>query len=279
MKNFCCAITGANGYLGSVFCNALHNREIEVIQLTRDSPEAFNLKDGIEPDYFRLKKINCLIHCAWDFNVTEDEYENINSGGAIKLFKAAKEAGVEKMIFISSMSAFYNCKSRYGITKLKTEVELLPLGVIVVRPGLVYGDKPKGMLGVFVRLVRRSPIIPIVGDGRYVQHTCHEEDLGNLITELITLPVSSKTPPIVAANSIGISLKEILDNVSAKVGKKPLYIYIPWKIVWVGLLIAEKMKINLPLKSDSVIGLVFPDINPNFDMLRPYKSKFRAFNN
>jgi hypothetical protein len=91
--------------------------------------------------------------------------------------------------------------------------------------------------------------------------------------------VLSPISPIVAANSISLSLKEILDTLSAKAGKKPLYIQIPWKLVWVGLVVAEKMKINLPLKSDSIIGLVFPDVQPNFDTLRPYKSEFRAFKN
>lgn len=277
MVKFRCAVTGANGYLGSVTCSALRAGGIEVVPLSRDGENVFNLRDGVDADFFRSRKINCLIHCAWDFKANNEEYVATNVGGSVKLFKAAHEAGVDKMIFISSMSAFDNCKSRYGATKYKTEIDLLSMGALVVRPGLVYGDKPRGMLGVFTRLVKFSPIIPLVGGGGYVQYTTHEEDLGMLLKELATFSGSTKMSTIVAANHISYSLKEILKVVSAKAGKKTLYLPIPWRIIWAILVTAEKIKIDLPLKSDSIIGLVFPNENPNFDGLYEYKSRFRTF--
>ena len=278
MVNYRCAITGANGYLGSVLCDALLGMDdIEVVPLSRNGQNAFNLDDGLSADYFKSKEINCLIHCAWDFNANDDRYLPTNFGGTVNLFKAANEAGVEKMIFISSMSAFENCKSKYGATKFKTELNVLSMGVIVIRPGLVYGDKPRGMLGALSKLLNISSIIPLVGGGRYIQYTTHEEDLVNLLKELIMQPESAKKPIIVAANETGMSFKEILDVISTKAGKAPIYISVPWRIVWATLVMIEKMKISFPFKSDSVIGLVFPNPNPNFDGLSEYNSKFSRF--
>jgi len=278
MDKLRCAITGANGYLGSMLCNSLNSQEIVVIPISRGDPVKFNLHRGLDLGYFKSENINCLIHCAWDFNIRNDQkYELTNLGGAIGLFKTAKEAGVKKLIFISSMSAFENCKSRYGMTKYKTEIKLLAMGVIVIRPGLVYGDKLNGILGALARLIRNFPIIPIIGGEENIQYTAHEEDLSNLTKEIILSPNTLFPAPIVAASKWGLSLRGIMDVISHSMGSNPVYILVPWKLVWVILGLAEKIHLNLPLKSDSVIGLVYSNPNPNFDGLDALKTKFRLF--
>lgn len=274
---FRCAVTGANGYLGSILSSRIKDLNIEVIPLTRGGKDPFNLKDGLEAKYFSSNNINCLIHCAWDFNIADDdEYQLTNLGGTVKLFNAAKEAGVEKMIFISSMSAFENCRSRYGITKRNAEIFLMSMGVIVVRPGLVYGDKLRGMLGTFSRLAKTSPIIPVVGDGKYIQYATHEDDLANLVKEIILLDRTVKDCLIVAASSKGRSLREIFNGLAGS-SRSLIFIPVPWRFIWLFLKITEKINLNLPLKSDSLIGLVFSDERPNFEGLKLFKTKFRPF--
>jgi len=265
--------------LGSILSSGIKGPNIEVIPLIRGGKEPFHLKDGLDAKYFSSNNINCLIHCAWDFNITDnDEYKSTNLGGTVKLFNAAKEAEVGKMIFISSMSAFENCRSRYGITKRNAELFLMSMGVIIVRPGLVYGKKLRGMLGKFSRLAEASPVIPVVGDGKYVQYTTHEDDLANLIKEIILFDGNFKDCPIVAACSNGYSLREIFNALSGS-SRSLIYIPIPWRFIWIFLKIAEKINLNLPLKSDSLIGLVFSDIRPNFEGLQSFETKFRPFLN
>ena len=278
MDKLRCAITGANGYLGSMLCNSLSSQEIVIIPISREGPVKFNLNKGLDLSYFKSQNINCLIHCAWDFNIRNDrKYELTNLYGAISLFKTANEAGVKKLIFISSMSAFENCKSRYGMTKYKTEIKLLAMGVTVIRPGLVYGDKLNGILGVLARLIRNFPVIPIIGGEENIQYTTHEEDLSSLAKEIILSPNTFFPAPIVAANKRGLSFKEIMDVISHSIGSNPIYISVPWSLIWGILAISEKMHLNLPLKSDSVIGLVNSNSNPNFEGLDALKTKFRLF--
>lgn len=75
-----------------------------------------------------------------------DEY----LGFAIVL-EAAMQAGVNRRVFVSSMSAYEGCCSMYGKAKLAVEQEFLPQGVFCVRPGLLWSDESRGMFGKLAR--------------------------------------------------------------------------------------------------------------------------------
>jgi len=65
--------------------------------------------------------------------------------GSIRLLRMAKAAGVGRIVFISTISAFTGARSRYGRAKLQVESVCRELGGIILRPGLVFGDSPGGV--------------------------------------------------------------------------------------------------------------------------------------
>ena len=180
-----CAVTGANGYLGSKITEALTQRGWQVHKLVRrpesDSDQIsarFTLEQGAPAGFFRDHGIDTLIHCAYDFRPTRwPEILETNVLGSVRLMKAAKAENVRKIIFISTVSAFEGCKSLYGKAKLEIEREALKLGAVVVRPGLIYGDQPGAMMGALAKAVQRSSIVPIIGNGKQLLYLVHEDDL------------------------------------------------------------------------------------------------------
>jgi hypothetical protein len=64
--------------------------------------------------------------------------------------RPVSDAGVRRLVFISTISAFDGCRSFYGKGKLEVERITHSLGGWVIRPGLLYGEKPGGMLGRLV---------------------------------------------------------------------------------------------------------------------------------
>ena len=79
--------------------------------------------------------MSALVHCAYDFKPLRwDEIRAVNVEGARKLFPAARAAGVEKIICISSISAYDGCRSLYGKAKLEIEKIALDNGALVIRP-------------------------------------------------------------------------------------------------------------------------------------------------
>ena len=73
----------------------------------------FKLGEPIDPQ--ALKNCRALIHCAYDFSkVSWKDIYSTNVRGSELLLHAAQQAGVERLMFISTISAFTGCRSLYG---------------------------------------------------------------------------------------------------------------------------------------------------------------------
>jgi nucleoside-diphosphate-sugar epimerase len=93
---------------------------------------------GDDPRRLPWGQVDALVHCAYDFRPKRwPEIHRVNVDGSIALLRAARESGVKRAVFISSLSSFPACRSLYGQAKLEIEAAALELGCAVVRPGLV----------------------------------------------------------------------------------------------------------------------------------------------
>ena len=276
MKN--CAVTGANGYLGGAICNALETAGWKVAPLVR-RPETygadshhFGLGEPVEPDAFA--GIDALIHCAWDFSqASVSDYFQVNVEGTRKLFATAKEAGVEKIIFVSSMSAHPGCRSNYGQAKLKCEALALEFGGAVVRPGLVWGGTDSGLHGAIETATKKLIVVPVLAGDLHSLYMCHIEDLSGFLSDLVGRDEFS-SEPLIAADRTPWSMRELAAHLAEAVGKKRLFLPVPWPLVWFGLRCLETLRLKPPFRSDSVLGLTrggaLPDAKTYCDGFRPY---------
>ncbi len=276
MKN--CAVTGANGYLGGEISNALETAGWKVTPLVRRpeflGPDAqhFALGEPVDPNVFA--GVDALVHCAWDFSPkAEGDYFQINVEGTKKLIEAATSAGVEKIIFISSMSAHPGCRSNYGQEKLKCEGLSLEIGGAVIRPGLVWGGAGSGLHGAIEAATKRLPVVPVLAGNLHRLYMCHIEDLSQLISNLVerdAIPAELH----IAADKTPWSMRELATHVAEAVGKRRIFLSVPWPLVWFGLRCLEAPRLNPAFRSDSVLGLTrggdLPDAATYCDGFRPY---------
>lgn len=278
-----CAVTGANGYVGSAIARYLRQQGLTVYELRRTSPTAddpdvrpFFLSKKIPPAI--LQAVDVLIHCAYDFSlVAWKDIVEVNVQGSLRLFEAARQAGVKTIIFISSMSAFEQCRSLYGKAKLAVEKEAEQFGLLIIRPGLVYGDRPGGMVGALDKLVFGTRILPLVGSGNQVMYLAHEDDLGGMIYTLLRIPVDLVGKPIIAAHRQGRTFREILQLLASRQGKTVSFVPIPWQPIWFMLKTAEAIGLRPRLRSDSLISLLNQNPVPDFTVTEQLDYAFRAF--
>lgn len=279
-----CAITGANGYVGSLIANRLRAQGLSVVEFNRrasadpTSPPAisYSLDHEVPADAFT--GVGVLIHCAYDFKpIRWKEIKWANVDGSLRLFASAHAAGVPRLIFISTISAFEGCRSKYGRAKLMVEKQGAPYGVIAVRPGLVYDDhEPKGMVGALAKLINRSPIIPLIGSGKQVLYPCHADDLAELVLRLCTQPLQPQKP-VTAASKQGLSFKQILQRLAAARHKKALFVPVPYVLVLAMLRLAELCGLRIRLRSDSLVSLVNQNPQVDFSELDATGVMFRAY--
>ena len=218
-----CAITGSNGYVGGCVKNYFAARGWDVLELTRQPQPGvravkFQLGGDVAPQ--TLAGADALVHCAYDFQpLRRDEIRAVNVEGSRKILAAARAAGVGKIIFISSISAFAGCRSVYGQAKLEIEKIALDYGALVVRPGLVYGCGPGGMFGKLAAQVRKSSVIPLIGDGSQIQFLVHHEDLSAFIEKVAAGQIQTAPRILTAAHAQPWPFKQLLLEIARALNK------------------------------------------------------------
>jgi nucleoside-diphosphate-sugar epimerase len=275
------AVTGAAGYVGSALTRALRAQGLPVIEFSRraagtaDGTRPFRLEAEPAPEIF--SGVGCLVHAAYDFKAWGwEEILEVNVEGTRRLFAAASRAGVRRFVLISTISAFPGCRSLYGRAKLRMEAIASSHGAAVVRPGLVFGDQPGGMVAS-LRKLASLPLVPLVGDGHYLLYAAHEEDLGRLGALLARHPEAAEGSPVVAAHSHPHTLREILSVLGVKRGRGPRFLPIPAGAIDAGLCLAESIGLRPRMRRDSLLSMLNPDPAPDFAPLARLGLGFRPF--
>ena len=263
-----CAITGSNGYVGGCVKNYFAGHGWEILELTRrpgtgSRAVQFQLGGGIPPE--SLSGVSALVHCAYDFKpLRRAEIRAVNVDGSRKILEAARAAKIPKIIFISSISAFDGCRSLYGQAKLEIEKIALDQGALAIRPGLVYGRGPGGMFGKLAAQIRNSSVIPMIGDGSQIQYLVQNEDLCAFIENYAAETIEVAPQILTAANEQPWPFKQLLLEIARGLGKKPKFVPLPWRLVWLGLKSAEICGLKLNFRSDSLVSLMHQNPSPDF---------------
>src|SRR5665213_1141745 len=254
------AITGASGYLGSVLEVAFGSAGYEVRRLVRTprpgaSDRAFTL--GAAVDTAVLDGVDTLVHCAYDMALTRRK--NIwetNVFGTVALLDAAAAVGVRSTVAVSSMSAYPGTRQLYGRAKLDTELAALGRGMRVVRPGLVYGPAWGGMAGTLRRLAA-LPVLPDFGNGAH-QFTVHQDDLAAAVLAIARVDRAPGVPVSIAFPA-PLPFRSLMTALAVGQGTPaPRFVPVPPTAASAGLRIAEALGLPLPVRADSLLGLVRP---------------------
>lgn len=265
-----CAITGTSGYVGSRVANRLASAGWEVRALCR--PSASQKQSGFTQARFELGSrvtprvlagADALVHLAYDFGVSRwINIERVNVEGSRRLFAAAREAGVDRIVYVSTTAAFPGARSLYGRAKLASEQAALDADAAIVRPGLVWGQEGAAMFGSLQRAVERLPIVPLPVPSDLELHLAHEDDLAVLVERLLDRWPTGSGKLYVAASEDGLTFGRLLRSLALKADRRPRFVRLPWRIAWFGLKILEDLGVVPPFRSDSLLSLVVSDDKP-----------------
>jgi nucleoside-diphosphate-sugar epimerase len=261
MQSSVAAVTGASGYLGSQICDTLESRGWQVVRLARSPGRSHGQVlpyDLATPVTTRVREAfrsaNVVIHAAYDLSLTSPaDIWRVNVEGTRRLLEAAKEAAVGRIIVLSSMSAFAGTSQLYGRAKLDIEAITIEFGGCAVRPGLVYSDQARGMAGA-MRKLTTLPIVPVIAGGAGV-YTVREEDLMRAIA-LLASATTLEPGTISIAHPSRVTLLNLLRTFAVQENRRCRFVPVPWQLVYLLLRSGELMRLHLPFRADSLLGLI-----------------------
>lgn len=271
-----CAITGTTGYVGSRIAQAVAQRA-QVVALGRnpenESGIAWTLEgNGDIAPLLSKHRVCTLVHAAWDFRaVSPSEIWRVNVEGSMRLFRMARQAGVRRIVFLSTISAFAGARSLYGRSKLEVEAAAARLGGVILRPGLVFGESSGGVFGSMRRQVRNSRLVPLIGSGKAPQFLIPEEALAALVADAVLGRFDSAGGrPLTLANPTPYPFRELIHSIARAENRHVTLIPVPWPLLYAGLRLGEKLGRRLPFRSDSVISFIYQNPAPDFSALQQF---------
>lgn len=266
-------LTGANGFLGSVLCNAAAQRGCRVLALVREGADRSLLPVSVEVvrgDFTNQRQMSALlqehrpsaiVHAAAVPATGKPDRERslrVNVDGTRALLAAAGEAGVRRWIQISSMSAHPGNWSVYGRTKFLAdeEVRASELDWTILQPSLIYGPQRRGIFHKLLETLKTLPVVPVVGSGREPVHPIHAEDVAAMVLAALDRPESiGRTLQLGCPErwSTGDFLRETARQVRG--GKVPLVLPLPLPLCRIVALLGELLLREPPLTFDNIAGV------------------------
>jgi dihydroflavonol-4-reductase len=178
-------VTGGTGFIGSRVVQRLRDRGDEVVVLARRPEKAADLDAEIvegdlsNADAIRRGVEGCqaVFHIAADYRVgmatsKRPQMYDANVRGTERVLDAAADAGVEKIVYVSTVNAFGNTggrtvdetfardeadgfvsyydETKYRAHRIAEERAAAGAPIVIVQPGLVYGPGDHAIVGELI---------------------------------------------------------------------------------------------------------------------------------
>ena len=231
-------VTGAFGYTGRWIAHHLVGQGAEVRTLTnsvgRDDP--FNGKVEVHRCDFdnHEKLVDSLRGTAVLYNTYWVRYTVSGQGfghalavkNSKKLFLAAKEAGVGKIVHLSVANPTKAPDWAYFRGKVIVENFLKKTGLSysIVRPTVLYGHRQDVLVNNIAWMLRRFPLFGMFGDGKYPVQPIYADDVANICIDQGQL---SENTVVDAAGPETFEYREFLQILSEAMGRRTVLIPIP----------------------------------------------------
>jgi NADH dehydrogenase len=225
------AVTGAFSYSGAAIAAELLRRGRPVRTLTnhprRDSDLEVHPLDLHDREGLRrsLAGVDTLYNTYWvRFPHGETTFETAVDGSS-RLFEAAADAGVRRIVHVSITHADPGSPYAYFRGKGRVEQRLVACGVphAIVRPAILFGGD-----GVLVNniawLMRRFPLALVGGRGDYRIRGIHVDDLASLMA---SLGEGDHTLTVDAVGPESTSFLDLLRRIRAAVGSRTRIVPVP----------------------------------------------------
>jgi uncharacterized protein YbjT (DUF2867 family) len=188
-------VTGAFSYSGSHIARRLLDAGHEVRTLTHHPERAHPLRDQVDARRYRfddpaelarsLAGVGTLYNTYWvRFDHGASTYRNAIESSRL-LFAAARRAGVERIVHVSITNPSPASRLPYFRGKALVESDLAQSGspYSIVRPTWLFGGERDVLVNNIAWILRRAPVFPVPGNGRYRVQPVHVEDLARLCVQ------------------------------------------------------------------------------------------------
>ncbi len=241
-------VTGAFSYSGKYIAQRLLDAGHRVTTITNrlNRPDYFQGKVEVKPlDFSNHKQlVDSLRGAAVLYNTYWVRFNHVTFShsqaveNTLRLFAAAQEAGVRKLVHISITNPSETSQLEYfrGKGQLERALKESGLSYAILRPAVLFG-KEDILINNMAWVMRRFPVVGVFGDGSYRLQPIYVDDLARLAVEQ---GAGSENTIINAIGPETFTYRELLSMIGTTIGKcRPIMSTPPWLGYLCGIIIGR----------------------------------------
>lgn len=250
-------LTGATGFVGGHMVKALRAAGQPVRCLVRSPVKAraqglANVElapgDILTPESLAaaMQGIEKVIHLVGIIlERGEATFDRVHYQGTRNVLAAAKQAGVKRYLQMSALGARADARATpYQRSKWQAEQEVAASGIpyVILRPSIIFGPGD-GFVTQMVNMIRKAPLIPIVGTGDYKLQPIYVENVCQAFVQALTSEKATNKVFALGGPEV-LSYESIIDIIARTIGIKKPKLHLPF---WFAQVSAVLMDTLFPL--------------------------------
>jgi uncharacterized protein YbjT (DUF2867 family) len=257
-------VTGGTGFVGPKIVHALRAQDRDVRALVRSPDRGAQLAswgvelatgDVTDPVTVRNAIDGCthVVHLVAILRGRSQDFARVMTEGFRNVLAAAKEQRVERVVLMSALGTNDASKDVVPYYRAKWEMEqdvqASNLEHVIFRPSFVFGPGG-GALPTFIRQVKVSPVVTVIGPGLQRSQPIWVEDVAAHFARAIDLPqAAGRTYEIGGPDTV--TWNELYERIARVLHKRRRLVHVPWTVARTGARLTERIP-GAPLSVDQV---------------------------
>lgn len=258
-------VTGGTGFVGSRIVHALRTEGRPVRCLVRTPARAAQLDawgcelvqgDVTDPDSLAraVEGVDAVVHLVAIIQGKPEEFERVMTRGTESLVAAAEAAGVRRFVLMSALGTseatreltpYYRAK-----WSMEQTVQAAPFEHVIFRPSFVFG-RDGGILPTFFRLVRYSPVTPVVGPGTQRIQPIWVDDVAAYYARSIDLAEAAGRTFEIGGPDV-VTWDGLYSRIATVLGKRRAKLHLPFGVMRAQAKVIEALPGPSPITPDQV---------------------------
>lgn len=274
-------ITGLSGRTGRYFLNEIisnNYNDYEIYATIRNSTTVLHESiKSIEVDLDDFNKLNEIMN---NFDVV---FHIVNIKKSINIVKAALNNNVKWVILVHTTGIYSKYKSAaQEYLEIEKEIDEIvknkDIKITILRPTMIYGSLDDQNMSVFIKMVDKLKIFPVINGGKYSLQPVHQEDLGKAYYLVLINKEKTMGNNYILSGKEPINLIDILKIISNKLNKKTIFISVPYSISYFGAYLLNLVSFGKVNIKEKVQRLIEPRAYPHDKASNDFGYNPQSFN-
>jgi uncharacterized protein YbjT (DUF2867 family) len=264
-------VAGGTGFVGTSVVHALRAQNTEVRVLARAPERAGRAAawgaevvrgDVTDRAALEAAAAGCthVVHLVAIIKGAEADFERVMVEGTRNIVAAAERAGVERLVLMSALGTSEATRHTVPYYRAKWEMERIAqsatLEHVILRPSFVFA-REGGALPTFVRQVRLSPVVTVLGPGVQRSQPIWIDDLAAYVTASLAEPAAANRTFELGGPDV-VTWNELYGAIARTLGKHRRLVHVPFALARAVARATQGLP-GAPLTADQVTMLAGPD--------------------